>query len=63
MRRRKSRYKKRYNARPRRRYKKRNSGMKKAHKDMLKGAGVATAILVFSQDTYAWILQKLGRVS
>ena len=35
--------------------------MKKATKDMLKGAGVATAILVFSQETYAWIAQKVGR--
>jgi len=35
--------------------------MKKATKDMLKGAGVATAILVFSQDTYAWIAQKVGK--
>ena len=59
MRRRKSRYKRRYKSRPRRRYKKRNSGMKKSTKDMLKGAGVATAILVFSTDTYAWILSKV----
>lgn len=35
--------------------------MKKATKDMLKGAGVATAILVFSQDTYTWIATKLGK--
>ena len=36
--------------------------MKKAHKDMLKGGAVATAILVFSQDTYAWLSEKFGRV-
>jgi len=35
--------------------------MKKATKDMLKGAGLATAVLVFSQDTYAWIAQKFGK--
>ena len=56
------RYKSRYKRRPRRRRKRRQTGMKKATKDMLKGAGVATAILVFSQDTYAWIAQKIGRI-
>jgi hypothetical protein len=60
MRRYKTRYKSRYKKRRKRSYK-RNSGMKKATKDMLKGAGVATAILVFSQETYAWIAQKVGR--
>lgn len=60
MRRYKTRYKSRYKKRRKRSYK-RNSGMKKATKDMLKGAGVATAILVFSQETYAWISQKVGK--
>ena len=62
MRRYKSRMKSRYKRRPRRR-KRRQSGLKKAHKDMLKGGAVATAILVFSQDTYAWIATKLGRTA
>jgi hypothetical protein len=63
MRRYKTRYKSNYKRkRPRRRSYKRNSGMKKATKDMLKGAGVATAILVFSQDTYATISQWLGKM-
>ena len=49
-----TRYKKRYNYKPRRRPRRRKSGMaiKKAHKDMLKGAGIGSAILVFVPDTY-----------
>jgi hypothetical protein len=50
-----SRYKRRFRKKPRRRYRRRASGMKKATKDMLKGGGVATAILVFIPNIYAQI--------
>ena len=33
--------------------------MKKATKDMLKGGAVASAILVFSEKTYAWLYKTL----
>jgi len=62
MRRYKTRYKSRYNKkRPRKRSYKGSSGMKKSTKDMLTGAGVATAILVFSADTYKMIVEALGK--
>jgi len=35
--------------------------MKKAHKEMVKGGLVATAILVFQQDWYASIARMFGR--
>jgi hypothetical protein len=35
--------------------------MKKAHKDMLKGGLVASAILVFQESWYTKIAQMLGR--
>ena len=35
--------------------------MKKAHKDMLKGSAVATAILVFIPNTYVQIKQFIDQ--
>ena len=35
--------------------------MKKAHKDMLKGSALATAILVFIPNTYASIVQFINQ--
>tara|TARA_B100001250_G_C19382439_1_gene606823 strand:- start:74 stop:265 length:192 start_codon:yes stop_codon:yes gene_type:complete len=52
-----ARYRTRYKRKRRKRRYKRNSGMKKATKDMLKGGGVATAILVFIPEVYASIKQ------
>ncbi len=43
----------------RRRNYRRKNGMKKATKDMLKGGAVASAILVFSEKTYAWLYKTL----
>lgn len=57
-----ARYRARYKRRPKRRRRRRQSGMKKATKDMLKGGGVATAILVFIPNIYTQIGEFFGRV-
>ena len=44
---------------PRKRRYRRKKGMKKQTKDMLKGGAVASAILVFSEKTYAWLYKTL----
>jgi hypothetical protein len=51
----------RYSKPKRRRRRRKQTGMKKAHKDMLQGAGVATALLIFIPTIYVKIAEALGR--
>tara|TARA_B100001250_G_scaffold272461_1_gene235276 strand:- start:1546 stop:1743 length:198 start_codon:yes stop_codon:yes gene_type:complete len=50
-----------YSKPKRRRRRRKQTGMKKAHKDMLQGAGVATALLIFIPTFYLSIAKALGR--
>lgn len=59
MRRYKSRKKRRYGVKSRKRTYRRKNGMKAQTKNMLKGGAVASAILVFSEKTYAWLYKTL----
>ena len=50
-----------YSKPKRRRRRRKQTGMKKAHKDMLQGAGVATALLVFIPTIYIKIAEIFRR--